>query len=743
MAEAGTSAAARRRLAVVAALLAIGLAPAGGAASAQDPDPTAEEYGLELVVGFGGRTVDVAWTPVEVRLTPDRPLRGTLTVVSAPAVGGAPYRETAAIEVGGGSAKAYRFVVPPGSVGVTVAEPGRRQVRATARAAGVPGYLVGRLDGDVEEVPSLRDDALGRNGTWVPVDAEWLALPRALDSLDGLVADATALAELPPAARQAVAAEVVAGLGVVLVSGPGSVDAAALGLPSDLAGVIDAQGRVTSDTDGALGLTEGTGAPAPTTAPAGDAVAVVAGAGNGRLVITSQRPSGDGAAEASRLWSAMAGVRGGVREGATIGALANNPFRLPELFASGRDEPPSIPWLAAFLVAYVVIVGPLNAVVLSRARRRELAWVSVPLVTAIFTVAGFAAATGGASEEVSAGRAVWWLDGAGRERVVAMVRATSDGPWSLDLDGAWAVRSLSDSGAPGVVTRGDRARVTMELRALQVGGLLAERPAPEPAPLEVDARSEGRGVRVAVRNTSAEPVAGVVILAATARHPVGSLAPGERADVLIDEQHLPAVDPYQWEQSLRGPPPPGRGRGPDVFEQLLRSDVLTGSPGVAWAVGQRPGGPTGLLSSAGIAAGDRGSLLAVGATVAPDAEGRAGPFAWHRVALPPDAVSSLGGPLHVDALDAVVRFRPPPGATLGVPLLPDLRPGVLGGRPGYDAWSAQDGVWLPIDHLFPDGAGDPRQVLGPAGDLYVRAQADAFPFELSGLGMSTVAEPPP
>lgn len=740
-----------RRLwhALAALPVAVALALAGGAASAQDPAPSVEEYGLGVVVGFGGRGAPVAWTPVEVRLAPDRPLRATLTVASRSPFGGTVYRESAAIEVGGGSAKAYRFVVPPGGVGVEVAESGKRPVRANVPGVAPPGFLVGRLGEAVDDTPPLRDDALGRNGTWVPVDAEWLGLGRALDSLDGLVAEAAAVADLSAASQRALASELVAGLDVVLVSGPGPVDASALGLPSGLTAVVDSQGFVSSETNRVLALTEGgEGAQGAAAQPDGDVpddvVAVMASAGNGRLAITSLRPSGDAGAEAGRLWSVMLGARGALREGASGSAFVNNPFRVSEVFATGREEAPRIPWLAAFLVAYVVVVGPLNAVVLARARRRELAWLTVPVVTMVFTVAGFAAVAGGSPARATVGRATWWLDGAGRERVVAAFSATSDGPVSLELDdGAWAVRPLSDSGADGHVTRGDRARVTTELRALQSGGFVADRTVAAPAPMEVTARSEGRGVRVRVRNSSSHTVAAVEILAATARQRVGSLAPGENAEVLFESDHLPFVDPYGWEQANAGPPPPGQGRGPEAFESLLRSDVLTGSPGVAWAVGQRAGGANDVVTTAGGPAEDRGTLIAVGTTILPDAEGLAGPFAWHRAALTAD--DQFGrGPLHVDGtVELVLRFRPPLGVALGGTVAPDLRPGGVGGQPRWDAWSPRDGVWLPFDRLFPNGVAVPQDVLGPGGDLYVRAQHDGSTLDLSGWGVSSVPGDPP
>src|SRR5690606_4919615 len=52
---------------------------------------------------------------------------------------------------------------------------------------------------------------------------------------------------------------------------------------------------------------------------------------------------------------------------------------------------PDVGWLLAFLVAYVVVVGPLTFVLLRRMRRTGLAWVAVPAVAILFTAVAFGA----------------------------------------------------------------------------------------------------------------------------------------------------------------------------------------------------------------------------------------------------------------------------------------------------------------------------------------------------------------
>ncbi|NOG49686.1 MAG: hypothetical protein HND48_09765 [Chloroflexi bacterium] len=45
--------------------------------------------------------------------------------------------------------------------------------------------------------------------------------------------------------------------------------------------------------------------------------------------------------------------------------------------------------MLAFLLAYVVLIGPVNYFILSRIGRREFAWLTVPGLIAVFTIAAW------------------------------------------------------------------------------------------------------------------------------------------------------------------------------------------------------------------------------------------------------------------------------------------------------------------------------------------------------------------
>jgi hypothetical protein len=56
--------------------------------------------------------------------------------------------------------------------------------------------------------------------------------------------------------------------------------------------------------------------------------------------------------------------------------------------ASGDQRIPTLPWLFGSILAYAVLVGPVNLLLLRRLRRRDLAWVTIPLIS-LLAVVGF------------------------------------------------------------------------------------------------------------------------------------------------------------------------------------------------------------------------------------------------------------------------------------------------------------------------------------------------------------------
>jgi hypothetical protein len=396
--------------------------------------------------------------------------------------------------------------------------------------------------------------------------------------------------------------------------------------------------------------------------------------------------------------------------------------------------------------------------VLARFRRRELAWVTIPLVTAIFTVAAFVGATGASPLLSVSARVTWWVDGIGADVVAVGVRAPVEGSHQVMLPGdGWAAHAMIENGRAARLLSGDDHRVIqMDLSALQLGGVIAARPASAVPPLTVDAIARPAGIEVTVQNISSQLVERVVLRAATARATLGTLAPGESKTNTFAKGKLLPRDPYQQAFDTVEPGPNGIVEPPASMEALLRTYLIDGSPGMVWAVGQSGVSVADPLEIEvdGAPPRDAGHLVAVGTHPRLAEDGTVSPFAVDRAALV-DAEAYRPGPLAVEgARDAYLRFRFPPSGDLST-LFSDLERSARSAQfdprlqpnaaPPFEltVWDHDVRQWLPLDvALPPEGRADPGSLLDPLGTLYVRASGDLVPFDFSARTVSGVAVGP-
>jgi hypothetical protein len=704
-------------------LLAVGLLALP--AAAQQPAADAAELGLEVTVGHGGLGSAAAWTPVEVILEPARLLQVDLVVATRSASGA--MSEVRRVEVAARTRSVHRFVVPNGSLTVRVEEAGREPIELrNLRPEPDRGFAVGWLGAAVPDgAPALRSEQTGLTGTWVAVDPAWLGVsPAALDPLGALVAPASALGALPSDARAALRVAVVAGAHVVVVADTELPD---LGLPlpalEALEGPDAAWAMPAADLSGEDG------------APLGAAGIAAARTGFGRgTVATVAAAPGEGAlGRAPALWALLVGppqhvnIRGGEWAADVV------PFQLQRVFTTG-GETPALPWLALFTVAYVVVVGPVNGLVLGRMGRRELAWATVPIVTVVFSAGAFLGVTGSRPAEGFAGRALVAIDGVGTELVAAGMRAPTEGTREIRLAGSgWTARTLVDGGRPATLRHGDDLIAELDLAGLQFGGLVASRPTEALPPLEITATSDADGVTATVRNTGGQRLEGVTVRVATATRSVGTLDPGEEAEVEVAGTTLPVLHPYR--DVFEGL----RSAGPGTLEALLRATLIDGSPGLAWVVGTLPGSDSGVRVG-GAPAEDRGLLL--GTATAVRDTGAVSPFALRREAFSPQRRGVRPSPLAIDDLaQAVLRVQLPPDAA-GLGALRARVPADPGQRRSVDVWSVASGGWRPLGDLTAAGGVNPAEVLDPLGVAWLRVEGDLFPFDYSGASIDGLVEAP-
>ena len=620
-----------------------------------------EQLGLEVDAGFGGAVVPQASLPITVTMSPTRPFRGQVRVVSDHNAGRQVRVEE--VEVPGGSTKVFRFVVPRAHrVEVQVTEGGEGvSVHVPLRSA--ERYLVGVLDGDVPaNAPPLRAYATDQPGQFVSLASAWLDHPGALSSLSAVVATPEVLESLSDQARRQLAAAVVEGMDLVVTpTRPGAVDLEALGLPSPV-----------TDTSAASGLPD-TLAVTPTTAAwtlgADDAtpgpdVAAVTQAGRGRIAVSGIAPGAGPVGTDGTYWGHLlqptARIVGGEGDGfdnAQVDpTLASRSLRPESLTV------PPIGWIVIFLVAYVVVVGPVNGVVLSRANRRELAWVTVPAVTLVFTAGAWVASADQASSDGLAGQAAYWIDGQGSEISVTAVRAPRRDTHEVTLTGGpWQVTTGGFGEAAVIRTRGDEVDVELTLEALQVGGVVAERPAQTGPPLDVAATVAAGRVEVEVTNRSPWPLENATLRAGTASERFGSLAAGATEIVTLDVGNTLPVRPA-WNDPFEGMREVNSElAAPRSLESLLRFGVLDGAPGVIWVTGTfAPGTEPLPVRVGGDEPSGQGSFVAVGVTPSPG-DGDVSPFEVDRQLL----TSRIGfvrrtGSLAIDGqTEAFLRFRLP------------------------------------------------------------------------------------
>lgn len=743
----------RGRWAGVLLLLAFGaVAPAPVLAGEAEVPAEAEAYGLEVTVGYGGRSVDSDWQPVEVTLAPRRPVAATLSVRSTGGPSGV-VSTSREVEVAAGARSAFRFLTPVGRIHVEIEEEGSPPLLYRAPdPANEDGFLVATLGAIPASPPPVRIDPTGQSGTWVSLDPGWLTVSAdALDPVGTLVAAQSALEALPEDAARNLAAGVVDGTDLVVVAErEGPVDIAALGLPDRPSVEV-----VTTGTQGGAPLRQlAPRGPAWTlteadAVPGGDpgaVVAAVAESGRGRVGVVGAAPGDGTVGRSSALWSQLAGP--GAR---ATHQTDSNPegSLLPRMFGSAGDDQglPTVPGLGVFLLLYVLVVGPVNGVVLARFGRPELAWATVPLVTVTFTVGALLGAVGSRPPLGVTARLAWWVEGAGSEAAVVGLQSPTPSKREATLPGrGWTVRVTTGGSAPSAVFTGSDTTLSFELGALEFGGAVGTRTTEEKPPLELGAVPTAGGLQVTVTNTSGGAFEEVGVRAGTASRSIGSLAPGATETVVIPGRNLRAVSPYRDVfEGLAGPT--GAAPAPRSLEAILRREPLDGNPGLVWAVAGSRRGTSG--AAAGQApAEDRGTLYAVAVRPEFPADLAVSPYAVARslVAQPADsyrpsslAVEGSGGG------ESILRFRLPAGGRLDT-LFSDLDRSDLselevGPPPELSVWDHPSRNWNPLDVGFPGGAGDPSRLVSPLGEVYVRATGGRmFDFSarsVSGIDVST------
>jgi hypothetical protein len=542
---------------VLLALLVVAV-PAFGA------DAPAHRITMTVTPLLGGRVVQGEWAAVRVRLENDGPaVDGEIRVSSAEsgatryglavqlptgarqehiAYGQAGfYRERLSVElVAGGEVLLHQDAT------VRSDEPGTRGVAIVAERPE-------RLMADV------RNAAAGRGGRQTSVDAmapgELPGRVLAWAAVDELVWQDIPLSTLSMEQLDAIRTWIALGGHLVIVAGS-SGDTVLGGFPADLLpyqpdGLVDVPA---ADLAPLVGVLPADATPLPalagdllggrSLADSGDrTIAATMRVGEGSVTLLGIDPATawlTGTAAARALWGRVLPVAQGAIGGGgwpDDSALVAAVGYLPALSMPRMDH------LFLLFLAYVILLGPINYLVLRRLDRREWAWITMPVLVIGFTAGTFLLGVVLKGTDVVVNEVGIVRGSADADRGMADVYAGVFSPVRSTYDvrvngGAFlseSIQSQQDRSGPGLdILLGEPAR----LRAFEVG-FGAVRPfraqaAVDTPRIETDLRLEGGRITGTIRNASELPLDEVRLAYSGRAARVGSLDPGESRAVDLE-----------------------------------------------------------------------------------------------------------------------------------------------------------------------------------------------------------------
>ncbi len=228
----------------------------------------------------------------------------------------------------------------------------------------------------------------------------------------------------------------------------------------------------------------------------------------------------------------------GVQDWYTAASAASN---IPNL------NLPPVSLICGFLGLYMVAIGPINYLVVRKLKRRELAWISVPLLTIGFTAAAFLAGNLLRGNQPVLNRLslvqVWPSANQARLTGIVGLYAPQRAMYEVKADQGLLLHPTTDS-TPYQST-GDtsdwtlssdgtaaRARVLMDVSEVKTLGAEGEMPAPQFTPaIQLVVDNAGARATGSVTNHSDLVLQDAVLLGPGLVHQVGTVGPGESVPV--------------------------------------------------------------------------------------------------------------------------------------------------------------------------------------------------------------------
>lgn len=542
-------------LALALALLLAALAPAP--ARAQEPPVS-----LEVVAGYDvdGQYRVGHWFPVTIVAANDgADLRGTLEW-RFPGDEGAIFRYE--LDLPRGARKRITLPVVAseahGSATITLSAGDAQLVRRTVRLDPITAeqLAVGVLSSDAALLNSLRAIDLpdGRSAAVTHLDPARLPEDATLlVGIDALFVHDVATADLSGPQREALALWTRLGGELIVGGGPGA-ERSAPGLdailPADLGPL---QGGVSALPLAAIARTGADAAPPALTAgalsPRPGASPIDAGGllvahdeGAGRVVQAAFDLA------ALRTWAGEAQLWGRVLRPENRAQLGQS-FRLrsENLLRDALQlealRLPSTALLLLLMLVYIAVVGPLNFLVLRRIRRVELAWVTTPLIVAVFLAAAYGAsfALRGTRPQISQLAIVQGFEGAERGQATAFLGIFSPQrrSYTLSFDPAALITPGTFEGFSfrSTPVSSDGAAATVRDLLIDVSSLrtlMIEQPAALAPGVASDLTLEQGRLRGQLRLEGGPALSDALVVVGDATQELGELRPGDEAAVDLD-----------------------------------------------------------------------------------------------------------------------------------------------------------------------------------------------------------------
>ncbi len=558
---------------------------------------------------LGGRFEAGQWAAVAVSLANDGPpVAGTLVADSE----AGPVRR--AVELPGGARKEVVLYLRPAAftrqLGVRF-ESGAAPVSATAElraldGSGVTVAVVGDGAGALRAQLAARDAA----GPIAPFDVPATDLPERPEPLRGVevIVWAGDSSGLTAGQRQTIERWVAAGGQLLVVGGPdwqARTDAFSALLPlrglaavdgASTAGLVSLAGALPLGT---TTLTVATGSPVD-----GARTLVALGPSDPRPLIASiARGAGrvtwiaaDLAAPAFTGWAAGGAIWGRLVSGDPLNAFFGGGKRPEDMATSMAQALANLPALAvppaelllALIVGYILLIGPVSYLLLRRFDRRDLAWVTAPILVLVFSACSYGIGTSLKGSQIivnqitvlstvadgTVASASTWAG------IFSPARATYD----LSVPGNALLAAVSTTGDPAGVAQATEQGDPAHLRGLAVNvfgmkAIRAETLVPYQPSLSVTWQYVGGRLRGTVTNLTDAPVEDVAVLTSSSGEMIGTLAARASQDFQMAATDFTGTSPADQVYGFTpGDASTDAGRTREVRRQVLSAIVGYGAP---------------------------------------------------------------------------------------------------------------------------------------------------------------------